>query len=636
VTRSDTARRAVERLADPIVALDDGWRVTYLNDAASARFDAAIDDHFPAALHDAVGDRVRDHCERARRRDAPVSFRLALDADDFVVRVHPDGDELTLAFHPDGTAPEVTDAAADDAPSANLPSDVDDAAEVAAELELKERAINEAPVGITIADATTEDNPLTFINEAFSELTGYPAEEVLGRNCRFLQGEQTSPEPVATMREAIEAEDPVSVELRNYRKDGEEFWNQIDVAPVRNEDGEVTHYVGFQTDVTERKRAERRARRRAEELEHLLERIEGLLGDVTSEIVEAGTRADVEAAVCDRLAASDPYELAWIGERDVGADAVTVRECTGAADVADPDTAATVVDRALGTDALHVSEDGSTAAIPLVAEDGDYGALVVRASRPGALDERERVVLGSLGRAIASAINARETRRILVADSVVETEFSVRGSDVFFTALSAQTGCDLTYRGSVHQDDDSLVSLFSVSGGDPGAVVDAAADRDDVASAALVTEYEAGGLVEFELPTDAIVATLSGLGGKTQSITAEDGEGRLVVEFPKSADVRSHVDQLQSAYPTLDLAALRHRQRPAKTKREFVASVSDDLTDRQLAALQRAYVGGFFDWPRPVTGEEIASSMGISRSTFHEHLRAAQRKLCAEFFDDAG
>ncbi|WP_327053773.1 bacterio-opsin activator domain-containing protein [Halomicrococcus gelatinilyticus] len=634
MTRSDTARRAVDRLADPIVALDDGWRVTYLNDAASARFDAAIDDHLPAALPDAVGDRVREHCDRARRRDAPVSFRLALDADDFLVRVHPDSGELTLSFHPDDAASAATDAG--DGRRAASSLDVDDAAEVAAELELKERAIHEAPVGITIADATAEDNPLTFINEAFSELTGYPAEEVLGRNCRFLQGEETSPEPVAAMREAIEAEDPVSVELRNYRKDGEEFWNRVDVAPVRNEDGEVTHYVGFQTDVTGRKRAEREARRRAEELEHLLERIQGLLGDVTTEVVEAETRADVEAAVCARLAASDPYELAWIGERDVGADAVTVRERAGAADVDDPDTAATVVDRALGTGALHVSEDGSTAAIPLVAEDGDYGVLVVRASRPGALDERERVVLGSLGRAIASAINARETRRILVADSVVETEFSVRGSDVFFTALSARTGCDLTYRGSVHQDDDSLVSLFSVSGGDPGAVVDAAADRDDVTSAALVTEYDGGGLVEFELPTDAIVATLSGRGGKTQSITAEDGEGRLVVEFPESADVRSHVDQLQSAYPTLDLAALRHRQRPAKTKREFVESVSDDLTDRQLAALQRAYVGGFFDWPRPVTGEEIASSMGISRSTFHEHLRAAQRKLCAEFFDDAG
>jgi predicted DNA binding protein len=281
-----------------------------------------------------------------------------------------------------------------------------------------------------------------------------------------------------------------------------------------------------------------------------------------------------------------------------------------------------------------VSDDGSTAAIPLDAEDGDYGVLVVRASHPDALDERERVVLGSLGRAIASAINARETRRILVADSVVETEFTVRGDDLFFTALSAETGCDLTYRGSVHQEGGALTSLFSVSGSDPGAVVDAATDRDDVASAALVTEYDGGGLVEFELTQDSVVEALSGRGGKTQSMTAEDGEGRMVVEFPASADVRAVVDQLQSTYPTLDLAALRHRERPAKTKREFVASVSDDLTDRQLAALQKAYVGGFFDWPRPVTGEEVAESMGISRSTFHEHLRAAQRKLCAEFFDD--
>ena len=69
MTRSDTARRAIERLADPVVALDDGWRVTYLNDAASERFDVDVGDSLVAVLPDAVGDHLREHCERARRRD---------------------------------------------------------------------------------------------------------------------------------------------------------------------------------------------------------------------------------------------------------------------------------------------------------------------------------------------------------------------------------------------------------------------------------------------------------------------------------------------------------------------------------------------------------------------------------------
>ncbi len=662
VTRPDSARRAVERLADPVVALDEDRRVTYRNDAASDRFDVRVGDALSETFPATAVDRLREHCEWASRRGEPVSVRVALE-DDHAVRIHPDGDELTLAFQP-VDPPSDASGASNDAPSdptaepaAGTPStarmdgsttrlselsagDLAASTDVAAEFELKERAINEAPVGITIASAESDDEPLVYINEAFEELTGYPAEEVLGRNCRFLQGEETDPEAVERMSAAIDAEEPVSVELRNYRRDGEAFWNKVDIAPVRGDDGEVTHFVGFQTDVTERKRAERTARRRAEELEFLLERIEGLLGDVTSAVVEADTRAEIEAAVCRRLADSDPYELAWVGERDVGRGTVQPREsataatdATDAADAPTPDPDAEVVDTALRTGEFRVSADGHAAAIPLDAEDAEYGVLVVQATRPDAFDERERVVLRSLGRAIASAINARETRRILVADSVVETELSFRDPDLFFVAVSRETGAELTYRGSVHREDGSLVSLFSVSGADGERVVEAAEDCEDVAGATLVAEQDGASLVEFDLPADAVVSTVSGHGGKTQSISAADGEGRMVVEFPESADVRSLVDDLRSRYDGTELLALRHRERPAKTKQEFIASLSDELTDRQLTALQKAYVGGFFEWPRPVTGEDLASSMGISRSTFHEHLRAAQRKLCAEFFD---
>ncbi|MBX0284936.1 PAS domain-containing protein [Haloarcula salinisoli] len=125
-----------------------------------------------------------------------------------------------------------------------------------AELELKERAMDEAPVGILISDPDQHDNPAVYVNDQFTEMTGYPEADALGRNCRFLQGERTDPEPVAELRAAIDAERPVSVELRNYRRDGTEFWNRVSVAPIRNSEGEVTNYVGFQEDVTERKEHE--------------------------------------------------------------------------------------------------------------------------------------------------------------------------------------------------------------------------------------------------------------------------------------------------------------------------------------------------------------------------------------------
>jgi PAS domain S-box-containing protein len=117
---------------------------------------------------------------------------------------------------------------------------------------LVERAMDAAPVGITIADAEQPDNPLVYANDRFTELTGYDEDAVRGRNCRFLQGEETDPERVAELRAAIDADRPVSVDLVNYRRNGAKFWNKVDIAPVRDEHGDVTNYVGFQTDVTER------------------------------------------------------------------------------------------------------------------------------------------------------------------------------------------------------------------------------------------------------------------------------------------------------------------------------------------------------------------------------------------------
>lgn len=104
---------------------------------------------------------------------------------------------------------------------------------------LRERAMDEAPIGITISDPSQSDNPLVYVNDGFCELTGYPRDEILGQNCRFLQGDATRDGPVTRMRTAIEAAEPVTVELRNYRKDGSMFWNRITIAPIRSDSGEV-------------------------------------------------------------------------------------------------------------------------------------------------------------------------------------------------------------------------------------------------------------------------------------------------------------------------------------------------------------------------------------------------------------
>ncbi|WP_266079925.1 bacterio-opsin activator domain-containing protein [Haladaptatus caseinilyticus] len=608
-----TARHAVERLTDPVLALDDEWRVTYLNDPARDVFALGIGERLPDALPTTAGETIHKRCRTSIADGQSRTFSMLFRDLRYEATTHPDDSGVTIVFREVGSFEDV-----------------------AAELELKERAINEAPIGITIADAESDDEPLIYINEAFEELTGYDSANVIGRNCRFLQGEQSDPGSIAKMRAAIDAEEPVSVELRNYRKDGKEFWNRVDIAPIRDEDGEVSHFVGFQTDISERKNAEFTARRRAEEREHLLERIEGLLGDVTSAVVEAPTRQAIETAVCDRISSVEPYNFAWVGEHDIRTDSVEVRAMAGDCE---PQPDHPIVAEALETGELQVDELGiegcaAVAALPIAYDDTEYGVLTICATESDAFDEREQVVLRSLSRAIASAINARETRRILIADSVVETEFAFQSSDLFFVDIADSTGGNVEYLQSTNRDDGSVVSFFSVRDASTDDVLNVVESKSGVTEARLVAEHDGEALFEFVLPAGTLVSTMSEYGGKTQAITATPSESRVVVEFPQAADVRGLVERLKDSYPGTELLAYRHRERPAKTKQDFIKNLTDNLTERQLTALQTAYVSGFFDWPRPVTGEELAESMRISRSTFHEHLRAAERKLCGEFFGD--
>lgn len=149
------------------------------------------------------------------------------------------------------------------------------------ELRLKERAMSSAREGITIADAEGEDNPLIYVNEGFLEMTGYDRNWVLGRDCRFLQGEETDPAKVAEMRRAIEEEEPITVELVNYRRDGEPFWNQVSITPIRNEEGTVSHFVGIQQDVTEQKQRHDELRQ-AEKLAAIGEMSAGLMHEINN------------------------------------------------------------------------------------------------------------------------------------------------------------------------------------------------------------------------------------------------------------------------------------------------------------------------------------------------------------------
>jgi len=138
--------------------------------------------------------------------------------------------------------------------------DISDRRQVQERLRLYGQAIAVSTSGISISDARQPDFPLVFVNPAFEKITGYPAQEVLGQNCRLLQGSDRSQPEIAAMHEAVRAGTSCKVVLRNYRKDGSLFWNEVNLVPIYNDQGVLTHILGIQNDITEFKQAEERLR----------------------------------------------------------------------------------------------------------------------------------------------------------------------------------------------------------------------------------------------------------------------------------------------------------------------------------------------------------------------------------------
>ncbi|MGB3710258.1 MAG: PAS domain-containing protein [Erythrobacter sp.] len=150
---------------------------------------------------------------------------------------------------------------------------------------LFEQAMAQTRMAICLCDPHTEDVPIVFANRAFRHLTGYSEDEIVGRNCRFLQGSGTDPEAVARIRQAIVDEDVTVVELLNYRKNGTSFWNALHLGPIYNSDGELIYFFGSQWDVSDVRAAraeERHAREMARELSHRMKNMFSVISSIVN------------------------------------------------------------------------------------------------------------------------------------------------------------------------------------------------------------------------------------------------------------------------------------------------------------------------------------------------------------------
>ncbi|MEH2130498.1 MAG: PAS domain S-box protein [Nostoc sp.] len=164
-------------------------------------------------------------------------------------------------------------------------------------LRLRERALAATSNGIIIADARLPNNPVIYVNSAFEQITGYSATDVIGQNCRFLQRTDTQQPTLNQLRSSLEDETSCKVIVRNYRKDGTLFWNELSISPIHDENGKLSHFIGIQRDISDvynemclRKQAEASLRRQALTFENMHDGV--MITDLNGNIIDCNPAAE--------------------------------------------------------------------------------------------------------------------------------------------------------------------------------------------------------------------------------------------------------------------------------------------------------------------------------------------------------
>ena len=514
-----------------------------------------------------------------------------------------------------------------------------------------QRAIEAAPIGVSVTDPELSDNPLVYVNDTWGEFTGYDTTEMLGRNPRLLQGVGTDSAAQSRLAAAIKNEEPTTVELRNYRKDGTPFWNELTIAPIFDENDELTHYVGFQIDVTDRREAMELAEERAEKLSQhrqtlrrLLDRIDGLLSDVSGVLIDATDREVIEHQVCEVIAGEPGYTAGWIGR----VDGETFR-LTASSDPSLPSSAsraelAAPIDAAIESDEprrCSTCADGELTpeavdaerllVVPLCYGDRRYGFLGVYAADGDMLDDREQTIIASLARMIANRMHAIETTQVLTTDEVTELQIDICDPDISLSQIADTLGTPVERVGTTRACDGRHEWYLTA---ESCAVSTAELESlPFVTNARTVSATDDDRTIAVTVETTAPAELLAEQGAVVTGITATADGAVLTVETPPEREVRPLLELLETRYDGVDLRARTRCDRHTRQLNEFTAEIDERLTDRQQEALEAAALNGYFEWPRPVDGTEIAETMDITRQTFHQHLRAAQRKLVASYVD---
>jgi HTH-type transcriptional regulator, bacterioopsin transcriptional activator and related proteins len=490
-------------------------------------------------------------------------------------------------------------------------------------------------------------------NRSAESTFGYRAGEIVGTHVSTFYEEEAVERgvPERALSRALE-ESGYERDGWRVRKDGSRFRASEVITPVRDERREIRGFVILVCDVSayyDRLEDVRSARDELDRLRGVAECHRAL----TDALLAATSHEDVETATCTELADGPTYDVAWI-DRTALSDRRRERRTASGLDAEQIDRlvpdgwSETETDGEETADARAVrvatdvratlegagSFEGAVAAVPLCHGDTVYGTLSVATGRANAFDGAERAWLETIGRQVGYAIAAVRRRNLLLSDRVVELEFRCRDEGSFFVDAARQLDCRFELDSLVPLSETTQLYYVRLEGAPPADAFELANADPGIGDCRLIETYENACRIEFVVEGSSPTLTLTEYGVTVSEAVFEKGTATITAECAADADLRTIVSGLRSAFPDSELVGKRDAERAVQTGREFREGLRKRLTDRQEAALKAAYSGGYYDWPRESTAEEIADAMGISSPTLHSHLRKGQHELLRTFFDD--
>ncbi|SIR74056.1 bacterio-opsin activator domain-containing protein [Natronorubrum thiooxidans] len=494
-------------------------------------------------------------------------------------------------------------------------------------------------------------------NRSAASMFGYRAGEIVGTHVSTFYTDAAVDDgcPERALSTALE-ESGSEYEGWRVHKDGSQFRATEVISPLRDDRGRHRGFAVFVRDVSASHEEFEAVRSRRDELEGRYAVAQAHRA-VARSLLESTDHEEVETRTCAALTDGRAYEYAWI-DRATVTDRRSDWRASSGIEPADVDrlvpdhwqedgpatddgegTLSVATDVPLdiepeGENGAGSDGEGALARVPLCYGDTVYGTLTVATDRVAAFDADERQWLETLGKQVGYAIAAIRRRNLLLSDRVVELEFACRDDDSFFVDASQRLGCRFELDSLVPISETTQLYYVRLQDGSPADVFDLAADDPGIDDCRLVETDEDGWRVEFVVEGSSPTLTLTEYGVTVIDAVTEGGVTTITAESAADADLRTVLVGLRSGFPNSELVGKREAERTVQTAREFREGLEDRLTDRQEASLRAAYFGGYYDWPRESTAEEIADAMGVSSPTLHNHLRKGQHELLRTFFDD--